>query len=81
MYSRERGAGKLLNFVGAGGFEPPTSWSRTKRASRAALRPEQKQYTISFPAFQGENMSLHRKKPESKFPSSSLQKKRGSRRD
>jgi hypothetical protein len=26
--------------VGAGGFEPPTSWSRTKRASRAALRPE-----------------------------------------
>src|SRR6266542_6673353 len=26
--------------VGARGFEPPTSWSRTRRANRAALRPE-----------------------------------------
>ena len=26
--------------VGAGGFEPPTSWSRTKRSSRAEPRPE-----------------------------------------
>src|ERR1700733_272243 len=26
--------------VGASGFEPPTSWSRTRRASQAALRPE-----------------------------------------
>ena len=26
--------------VGARGFEPPTSWSRSKRASHAALRPE-----------------------------------------
>src|SRR6266851_2138430 len=26
--------------VGASGFEPPTSWSRTRRANRAALRPE-----------------------------------------
>ncbi|KUK85758.1 MAG: hypothetical protein XE03_1912 [candidate division TA06 bacterium 34_109] len=25
--------------VGARGFEPPTSWSRTKRANQAALRP------------------------------------------
>src|SRR6267142_1553563 len=25
--------------VGASGFEPPTSWSRTRRANRAALRP------------------------------------------
>ncbi len=31
---------KLPFFVGAPGFEPGTSWSRTKRASRAALRPE-----------------------------------------
>ncbi len=30
-------AGKL---VGAGGFEPPTSCSRSMRANRAALRPE-----------------------------------------
>src|SRR5437016_3962432 len=25
--------------IGARGFEPPTSWSRTRRANRAALRP------------------------------------------
>ena len=30
---------KLL-MVGARGFEPPTSWSRTKRAYQTALRPE-----------------------------------------
>src|SRR3989442_10397381 len=29
-----------LRLVGASGFEPPTSWSRTRRANRAALRPE-----------------------------------------
>src|SRR5213078_112605 len=29
-----------LRRVGARGFEPPTSWSRTRRANRAALRPE-----------------------------------------
>jgi hypothetical protein len=26
--------------VGARGFEPPASWSRTRRASQAALRPD-----------------------------------------
>lgn len=32
---------KLIGrFVGAGGFEPPTSPTRTVRASRAALRPD-----------------------------------------
>src|SRR5437016_13132984 len=25
--------------IGASGFEPPTSWSRTRRANRTALRP------------------------------------------
>jgi hypothetical protein len=30
----------LKGMVGASGFEPPTSWSRTRRASQAALRPE-----------------------------------------
>src|ERR1700726_881930 len=30
----------LLEMVGASGFEPPTSWSRTRRASQAALRPD-----------------------------------------
>src|SRR5438552_2158504 len=30
----------LAQTVGASGFEPPTSWFRTRRANRAALRPE-----------------------------------------
>ena len=30
----------LVAQIGASGFEPPTSWSRTRRANRAALRPE-----------------------------------------
>ena len=30
----------VRSMVGAGGFEPPTSRSRSVRASRAALRPE-----------------------------------------
>ena len=33
----ERNARKM---VGANGFEPSTSWSRTRRASQAALRPD-----------------------------------------
>ena len=32
--------GAFCSSVGASGFEPPTSWSRTRRANRAALRPE-----------------------------------------
>src|SRR5713226_201268 len=37
-FRTERGtsAGRV---VGANGFEPSTSWSRTRRASQAALRP------------------------------------------
>jgi hypothetical protein len=31
---------KTLEVVGAKGFEPSTSWSRTRRASQAALRPD-----------------------------------------
>ena len=30
----------IREMVGASGFEPPASWSRTRRASQAALRPE-----------------------------------------
>jgi hypothetical protein len=30
----------LKGMVGASGFEPPASWSRTRRASQAALRPD-----------------------------------------
>jgi hypothetical protein len=30
----------LQKMVGAKGFEPSTSWSRTRRASQAALRPD-----------------------------------------
>ena len=33
----EKTKGKM---VGARGFEPPASWSRTRRASQAALRPD-----------------------------------------
>src|SRR5438105_6900027 len=32
----------LKRLVGANGFEPSTSWSRTRRASQAALRPDRK---------------------------------------
>jgi hypothetical protein len=32
--------GRILEVVGAKGFEPSTSWSRTRRASQAALRPD-----------------------------------------
>src|SRR5262249_38917633 len=30
----------MRRMVGANGFEPSTSWSRTRRASQAALRPD-----------------------------------------
>ena len=33
--------GKQEEVVGAKGFEPSTSWSRTRRASQAALRPDE----------------------------------------
>src|ERR1700688_4930076 len=33
-----------IKMVGAKGFEPSTSWSRTRRASQAALRPESYSY-------------------------------------
>jgi hypothetical protein len=32
----------LENKIGARGFEPPTSWSRTKRSSQAEPRPDDK---------------------------------------
>ena len=38
---RKTGLGICLKrMVGASGFEPPASWSRTRRASQAALRPD-----------------------------------------
>ena len=40
--------------VGARGFEPPTSASRTLRANRTALRPAE---TVPFP-FKGEGISM-----------------------
>jgi hypothetical protein len=30
---------KLVSLIGARGFEPPTSWSRTKRATRLRYAP------------------------------------------
>ena len=35
-----------VHTVGAEGFEPSTSRTRTVRASRAALRPERSNYTV-----------------------------------
>ena len=35
-----RYARPLCMFVGVRGFEPPTSWSRTKRSNRAEPHPE-----------------------------------------
>ena len=35
-----RRAFRSQRVVGATGFEPATSWSRTKRSSQAELRPE-----------------------------------------
>ena len=37
----------LVHLVGARGFEPPTSWSRTKRAYQTALRPD-KYFTFTM---------------------------------
>src|SRR5947207_15003738 len=36
----------LKELVGASGFEPPTSWSRTRRSSQAEPRPEQIQFRL-----------------------------------
>ena len=38
----------MQSSVGAEGFEPSTSRSRTVRASRAALRPERTHYTLAL---------------------------------
>ena len=41
-YNRKAGSEVIGHgeVVGAKGFEPSTSWSRTRRASQAALRPD-----------------------------------------
>jgi hypothetical protein len=39
---------KGFEVVGANGFEPSTSWSRTRRASQAALRPD-RGYSVLSP--------------------------------
>src|SRR5438094_2623255 len=36
----------LKELVGASGFEPPASWSRTRRSSQAEPRPEQIQFRL-----------------------------------
>ncbi len=41
LFLRRRCEVAAEKFVGAAGFEPATSWSRTKRASRAAPHPEE----------------------------------------
>src|SRR6516164_5064753 len=50
--------GKVLKrLVGASGFEPPTSWSRTRRSSQAEPRPDN--ISLAFAA------SLHKRLTES----------------
>jgi hypothetical protein len=39
-FQRRMGGKLLRELVGASGFEPPTSWSRTRRSSLAEPRPE-----------------------------------------
>src|SRR5258708_10317097 len=63
-----RCANQIVNkeVVGAKGFEPSTSWSRTRRASQAALRPERpapdrvgpsRSYSLTHPAVAAERRS------------------------
>ena len=42
--------GRVLEVVGASGFEPPTSWSRTRRSSQAEPRPDGARKTPVSPA-------------------------------
>src|SRR5690242_13091003 len=42
----------LKEVVGAKGFEPSTSWSRTNRASQAALRPDRHAWSEATPQAQ-----------------------------
>ena len=51
-------AGNTKEEVGARGFEPPTSRTRTVRANRTALRPEQADYTPTAPALQAPENGL-----------------------
>ena len=44
--------GEAKTEVGARGFEPPTSRTRTVRAIRTALRPAQFHYILPVPALQ-----------------------------
>ncbi len=47
--------------VGASGFEPPTSWSRTRRSSQAEPRPDEKKQVFSFG---GQRKEKPKKPPE-----------------
>ena len=45
---QKTGRRRILKMVGVEGFEPPTFWSQTKRASQTALYPE----SVSFNIYQ-----------------------------
>jgi hypothetical protein len=47
--------------VGAKGFEPSTSWSRTRRASQAALRPDTVQRFQEFRCADSKNSTASRR--------------------
>ena len=52
----------VKELVGASGFEPPTSWSRTRRSSQAEPRPERftpNSKTVYSASFSTATSSLH----------------------
>jgi hypothetical protein len=44
----------LKGLVGARGFEPPTSWSRTRRSSQAEPRPDRVQTDTALKRVSGQ---------------------------
>src|SRR5712664_4130212 len=65
--------------VGAKGFEPSTSWSRTRRASQAALRPERpapdrvgpsRSYSLTQPTAAAEWRIVSEREPQNRTPGS-----------
>ena len=47
------------NLVGASGFEPPTSWSRTRRSSQAEPRPDVQKNTPRQSPPKGTSLVYH----------------------
>jgi hypothetical protein len=65
--------------VGAKGFEPSTSWSRTRRASQAALRPDIAQERDSRAGIKNNTAELAR--PDTPLQGSQMRRKRQKRQE